>query len=59
VCRLLHNKQHAPSESEWWCCIEQHYSDLFIMNGCRTRKEMSYMQTYFDWLIKCNKRKLG
>jgi hypothetical protein len=37
VCRLLHNKQHAPSESEW-CCIGQHYSDLFIMNGCRTRK---------------------
>ena len=35
VCRLLHNKQHAPIESEWRCCIGQHYSDLFTMNGWR------------------------
>lgn len=33
VCRLLHNKQHAHSKIEWWCCIGQHYSDPFIMNS--------------------------
>jgi hypothetical protein len=27
--------------------------------ACRKRKEMSYMQTYFDWFIECEKRKLN